>query len=125
MVIDQTRINSFVNAVEKKKNFSRNPDKVFRHIASELGELDAKMYEVDKLDLEPKDSLVKVEHLKQFFSKKVGEELLDIIFLCSYMAELYGVNLNQLAPGRMEAIKREYSVAWPDTVQTKRRNNHE
>jgi NTP pyrophosphatase (non-canonical NTP hydrolase) len=102
---------------KKKKNFSKNPDKIFRHIASELGELDAAMYEFEKLEIEERkdpEGLLNFKNIREFRCKKVGEELLDLIFLCSYMAELYGVDLNEIAPARMESIRREYRVAWPE-----------
>lgn len=122
-LIDQRNIVKFVNAVEKKKAFVPNPDKIFRHIVSEIGELDAAMYEVDKLDKEVlEDSVISSEGLKKLFSKKIGEELLDIIFLCCYMADVYGLDLNNIAPGRMAAIAKQYEVDLPEPVSKKVRN---
>ena len=113
-LIDQATINSFVNAVETKKGFERNPDKVFRHIVSELGELDAHMHKVDQIRKVNADGLMNLEKVESLLSGKIGAELVDIVFLCCYMAELYGADLNRLAPARMDAIATQYGVEWPE-----------
>ena len=109
-MIDQTKIVQFVERIETKKKFVRNPDKIFRHLASELGELDGAMFELEKSS-EPGAEVVP-EGIR-FFQKKIGDELWDLIFLCCYMADVYGVDLNRTVNGRMAAIARQYDVSWP------------
>lgn len=117
-LINQKTIVDFVQTVEDTKGFVPNPDKVFRHLASELGELDAAMYEVDKISPQKitktlDKEMIQTKDLRNFFCGKVGNELLDIIFLACYMADIYGVNLNKIAKKRAQDIMREYSVTWP------------
>ena len=126
MLIDQTKINSFVTAVETKKGFARNPDKVFRHIVSELGELDNQMHLLETLRIDEKFvNFIKLDTAQKMCKDSIGRELLDIIFLACYMADLYGTDLNALAPGRMEAILKQYQVAWPIEEKKKRRDLYE
>lgn len=112
-MIDQEKIVRFVTAVETKKNFKRCPDKIFRHMISEMGELDAAIHVIDKLSSPDLDGLFNLGSLRQSLSKKVGEELLDIIFLACYMADVYEVDLNALIPKRMKAIADQYEVKIP------------
>ena len=105
-VIDQSTIVDFVTAVEKKKNFKADPDKVFRHIVSEIGELDGAMHDFDK-SRKSNDKL-----WQEVMQKSIGHELLDVIFLVCYMADIYKLDLNDLVRERIDAIKREYSVEW-------------
>lgn len=113
-IINQSLINSFVTAVETKKGFARNPDKVFRHIVSELGELDAAMYAREQL-------VVSHQRLSPLPNDAIGDELLDIIFLACYMADLYAVDLNALARPRMAAIQKQYGVVWkPRAIRSPR-----
>jgi NTP pyrophosphatase (non-canonical NTP hydrolase) len=112
-VIDQEKIVKFVTAVETKKNFKRCPDKIFRHMISEMGELDGAIHLVDQLNFPDPDNMLNMGSLRRHLSKKVGEELLDIIFLACYMADIYGVDLNALIPARMKAIAEQYGVKVP------------
>lgn len=109
--VQQNEIVQFVTAVENRKNFKKCPDKIFRHLASELGELDAAIYEIDKLGA-PEDGqqLLHLKDLRAHLSKKVGAELIDMIFLCCYMADFYAVDLNEIIPKRMNDIAVQYGV---------------
>lgn len=107
-LIDQKKICEFVNAVEAKKKFRRDSNYVFRHMISEMGELDRAMWNTERFGTdrgdEPKDHALRTI---------IGFELLDVIFLACYMAEIYGIELNDLIRLRMLAISKEYDVKWP------------
>ena len=101
-IIDQKRIVAFVTAVEKKKEYVPVPDKVFRHIVSELGELDAWMHRFEMA--------MNSEFPLKWRRKKIGGEILDIIFLVCYLAKIYKVDLNEIARGHMNRILSKYQV---------------
>lgn len=117
-IINQKFITDFVTAVETKKEFLPVPDKIFRHIVSEMGELDNAIFRIERMEKNKK----LYSHFKRahkFFTRNIGEELLDILFLVCYMAKVYGVDLNELAPKRIGKIKKQYGVIFP--LKKKRR----
>ncbi len=113
-MIDQKTITEFVNRIETKKNFKRNPDKVFRHIVSELGELDSAIHAIDQIDARPESEFITEKNLRGHYCAKVADELLDIIFLACLMADIYAVDLNEAIPARMADIARQYGVKLPE-----------
>lgn len=125
-IVDQNRIVDFVTSVEQKKGFARDPDKVFRHIVSELGELDAAIYKLECLEntinkVKENPKLLTTNRIyrnralnpaayRRMHKCLIGYELLDLLFLVSYMADLFSIDLNSLAPARMEQIRKKYGV---------------
>lgn len=105
--IDQERIQEFVDAVEAKKGFKPHYEKIFRHMVSEIGELDGAIYKWEQSrmmkDLAPKWDDV-------FIKSTVGTELVDLISLCVYMATVMGIDLNEIFPARMRAVAEQYGV---------------
>ena len=99
---------SFVNAVEAKKNFSRDHNLVFRHLVSELGELDARIWQYEKNTKAGINGSVLT-----YDAKYIGYELVDIVFLACFLAEIFGVDLDDLIGERIEQIKNQYGVEWP------------
>lgn len=98
-LLDEKRIVDFVNAIETRKGFLRNPDLIFRHMVSEMGELDAAMHRHS--NAAGRGILEAMEN--------IADELLDIIFLACYMADVFGVGLNRRAPHRVNEIDLKYS----------------
>lgn len=109
--VDQKNIVGFVDAVETKKGFTRSPDKIFRHIVSELGELDGVMHKIDEID-KYSCPMINTKQLRKSLCQKIGRELTDILFLTCYMADVYGTDLNQIIPQRMAEIKKQYNVDY-------------
>ena len=104
-MIDQEAICRFVNKIENHKKFKRDHNLIFRHIVSELGELDAKIFQYEK------NVLAGLNQTTRYLdSKDVGFELLDIVFLCCYMADVFNINLDDLIEERMGQIKEKYNV---------------
>ena len=103
-MINQKEINRFVTAVETKKKFRRDPNMIFRHMISEMGELDGAMYDLERHHAMSPGG--------EGFFAAIGYELVDVIFLACYMADIYGVDLNTIIPGRMQSIAKEYKVSW-------------
>ena len=123
-IVNQDLINDFVTAVEDEKGFVAHPDKIFRHLVSELGELDRAIFDMDKRIIAEQqfkiDSQSEISiRYKKSLSNLIGHELLDILFLTCYMAKVYGVDLNDLAPHRIHLIKGQYGVEWPKKKQSK------
>ncbi len=93
--IDQERIQEFVDAVEAKKGFKPHYEKIFRHMVSELGELEGAIWNFES---------------KGKSNFPIGCELIDIISLCVYMATVMQIELNIIFPQRMKAIAEQYGV---------------
>lgn len=104
-MIDQKNIMRFVKAVERKKNFVPYADKVFRHMVSEIGELDNRIYKWEKRSLKKDDWKLR---------RAIGFECIDVIFLACYMADIFKVNLNSITKKRMKDIARQYNVKGVD-----------
>lgn len=100
-LLDQAGIVRFVRRIEAKKRFKEDPNLIFRHMISEMGELDAQMHLLSKTDLVP---------MQPHFKQNIGYECLDIIFLACYMADVYKISLPDLMQQRMEAIAKKYEV---------------
>jgi NTP pyrophosphatase (non-canonical NTP hydrolase) len=83
--------------IESAKGYARDYNYVFRHLISEIGELEAAIWNYEKNSNHKNDN-----------RKKIGFELLDIVFLACYMAEIFGVNLNDVTEERMDDIRKQY-----------------
>lgn len=110
-LIDQDTIVRFVTAIETKKDFKRDPSLIFRHMISEMGELDSEIY---NLESAVKDN---VQNLITVFEGRIGRELVDIIFLACYMADIFNVELNDIFSNRMKSIANQYGVPWKSTAK--------
>jgi hypothetical protein len=111
MFINQKKINKFVNRVETTKGFKRDHNLVFRHIASEIGELDHAIYALERLNPQALGKLTK--DFEASARQCIADELIDIIFLCCYMGELLGASdLNDRIIERMEDIATKYHVEF-------------
>lgn len=100
--IDQERIQDFVDAVEAKKGFKPHYEKIFRHMVSEIGELENAIWNWENLLKSPLDIDMK--------KTSIGMELVDLISLCVYMATVMRIDLNEMFPVRMKAIAEQYGV---------------
>ena len=110
-IINQRMINRFVNRIEKKKNFKRDHNLVFRHIISEVGELDREIFEFEKKVGADFEKLWPGSVKRS--QKKIAFEILDIIFLSCYMAELFRIrDINEFAMERMKDIAVKYGVKF-------------
>ena len=97
-VVDQKFVIDFVARVETKKKFKRDFNYIFRHIVSEVGELDEAIYNLEKYKkLRKKTQL-------NYFKKRIAYELLDIFFLTCYMADVFDLELNDHIKDRMRII---------------------
>ncbi len=98
--LDTDAIIAFVQAVEDKKGFKRDVRLVFAHLVEETGELARAVY------LHEREALVK----DYPDPSDIGAELIDIIFLASYLADILRIDLNKQIPERMADIRVQYAV---------------
>lgn len=108
-MVDQKTINSFVNAVEQRKGFKKEYPYVFRHLVTEVAELENAVYAFELYGAPEETGAYAREH----FRRKVGYELWDIIFLACYIAEIFRIDLNGIVKENMDNIRRKYDVEWP------------
>lgn len=108
LIIPQDQIVKFVRAIERAKGYVENPDKVFRHLVSEVGELDRAIFDWECL---PEGEGQRLPAM--VLEKKIGFEVLDIIFLACYMAAIFRIDLNKITAERMVSIAKQYGVPWP------------
>ena len=99
--IDQKAIVEFVQKVEDAKGFKRDVRLVFAHLIEEAGELSRAIWEYEKAC--GRGGMPRADD-------SVGTELLDIVFLACYLADILMVDLNALVPRRMAEIREEYGV---------------
>lgn len=98
--INQTEIVRFVKAVEDKKGFVRDYNLVFRHLVEEVGELSRAIWEWEKkgrtLDNPPTDG--------------IGREIVDVVFIALWLADIVGVDVDGSIPRAMDEISAQYGV---------------
>lgn len=114
--LNQKKIVAFVEAVEKHKKFIPDPNLVFRHMISEMGELDAAMHVLDTLIREEMKSArfqLNLQGAKIAARSRIATELLDLVFLACYMASIHKINLDELVSIRMASIAVRYGLEWP------------
>lgn len=100
--INDEAIVEFVEAVESKKGFKRRADLVLRHILEELAECSAALW---KHEEEVENSIHAIPP-----PAKVARELVDIIFLSVWMADILGIDLNEATAWRMKEVAKQYNV---------------
>ena len=99
-LIDQEKIIKFVRLIEDTKGFKRDLRLVFSHLVEEVGELSRAMYAYEK-------AIVKSSKAKP---DGIISELIDIIFLALYLADILAEDVNDLIPERMKEIREQYGV---------------
>lgn len=99
-LIDTKTIVKFIRTVEDYRGFSRDMRLVFAHMVEEIGELSRAIWEYEKEELQ-------IDHPSP---DGIGMELLDIVFLACYLADILAADLNELIPERMDAIRKQYKV---------------
>ena len=99
--IDAHAIQKFVNRVEKKKGYKRDPALVLRHLLEECGELSAAIWQLEKFT---------TDGLRAKRLNDIGRELSDVIFLACYIADILGIDMNKAIPDAMEAVARQYGI---------------
>ena len=101
--VDCRRIQSFVDSVERKKNFKRDPGLIMRHLFEEAGECSRALWLLESFS---------PSGLKVCRKYAVASELVDIISLCVYLADVVGVDLNETFPKRFKEIAKQYKVKF-------------
>ncbi len=99
--IDQDAIVEFVQKVEDTKGFKRDVRLVFAHIVEEVGELSKAIW---MNELAAQTGTIDAE------TRDVAKELIDIIFLSAYLADILAMRLNEVIPERMGEIRQQYGV---------------
>ena len=93
LFIDTEAIVDFVNTIEEAKGYVKDPRLIFAHLVEEIGELSRALW------------LFESGKAK---STLIIKELIDIIFLACYIADILHANLNDEIPDRMEQISEQY-----------------
>ena len=99
--IDARVIQKFVNKVERKKGYKRDPALVLRHLLEECGELSAALWRLEKFT---------TDGLRANRYEDVGKELCDIIFLACYIADILMIDMNKAIPDAMKTVAKQYGV---------------
>ncbi len=97
----------FVEEVETKKGYKRRADLVLRHLFEEIAECSAALWKHEEEN----------EHLwaaggiaPQPAPTKVARELIDIISLTIWMADILGIDLNEAMRWRMKEVFQQYGI---------------
>lgn len=98
--VDTDAIVAFVQKVEDTKGFRRDVRLVFAHMVEEVGELSRAVWDHEKAALGqdyPDPS-------------GVGRELIDVVFLACWLADILRIDLNKQVPARMAEIRTQYGI---------------
>ena len=93
MFVDTVPIVDFVNTIEDAKGFVKDPRLVFAHIVEEVGELSKALWQLE---------------MNKVKTSVVARELIDILFLICYMADIVHVDINDQIPTRIKEISNQY-----------------
>lgn len=99
--INSKKIQAFVTKVETKKKFKRDTNLIFRHLVEEVGECSRALWHYE---------LFCTTGMKSGARKDVAKELVDIISLCVYLADVLHEDLNEIFPIRIREIAKQYMV---------------
>lgn len=98
--IDTKKIQAFVTRVEKKKKYKRNAGLIMRHLTEEIGELSAALWRHE----------TGAYNLYGDSKERTAAELVDVISLSVYMADVLSIDLNKAFPKRIDEVARQYGV---------------
>lgn len=99
--ISAKEIQAFVTRVEKKKKYRRDPNLIMRHIMEEVGELSAALW---------RHEVAGVMKMAGDSKERVGAEIIDVISLSVYLADVLHIDLNKAFPKRIDEVARQYGV---------------
>ena len=102
--IDQERIVRFVNAVEKKKRYVRDPSLVTRHLFEEVAEFSRALWDLQNA----------TDGLRASRRRDCAHELVDVISIACLLADILREDLNDSFPERFRAVAAQYRVRIPD-----------
>lgn len=108
--INAEAITLFVEEVETKKGYRRIPDLVLRHLFEEIGELSAALW---KFEEESEFSSVMKSPPEP---TKVARELVDIISLVVWLADIMKIDLNASVRWRMKEVSKQYGIEDRETT---------
>lgn len=100
--INDEAITAFVEEIETKRGYRRRADLVLRHLLEEVGECSAALWKFEE------ESEAVLENRPE--PAKVARELVDIIFLCCWMADILGIDLNEAVRWRMKEVAKQYGI---------------
>lgn len=98
--LDTVRIQAFVDRVERRKRFRRDPNLILRHLLEELGECSNRLWLYESA----------TPRLREKYRAEVGREIVDMVSLCVYLADVLKIDLNAAYPKRIEEVFRQYNV---------------
>lgn len=101
--INSKRIQKFVTSIEKKKRFKRDPNLIIRHLFEEIGECSHALWLAENPE---------TDGLRESRRRDVGRELCDIISLAVYLADVLGLDLNDIFQINFEEVARKYNVKF-------------
>ena len=87
--------------VEKKKKYKRDPNLILRHLFEEIGELSNALW-IYESEAKERSTGIRPEI--------VARELIDIISLANYLADVLGIDLNAEFPYRMKEVAKQYGI---------------
>lgn len=96
---------NFVNCIEDKKGFRRRPDLILRHMFEEIAEASAALWKHEE-EIET----IQGTDIQPPTPTGVARELVDLLFLASYMADVLGIDLNDAIRWRMKEVAKQYDV---------------
>lgn len=101
--INSKKIQDFVTLVETKKGYKRDVGLILRHLFEEVGELSGAIYRYETEQEHHADCCLPKR-------EQVAMELVDIISLANYIADVLKIDLNNAFPKRMIQVARQYGV---------------
>lgn len=107
--IDSKRIQKFVTMIEDKKGFSRDADLIVRHLFEEIGELSRILW-LYKSNLILSHTGDKPEYAPHTPKDFVARELVDMICLTNYIADVLEIDLDAYFPRRAREVAFQYGA---------------
>lgn len=103
--INTKKILSFVNRVERKKRFKREPGLILRHLFEEVGEASRALWQLDS---------VSTKGTADAYRERVAKECVDVVCLAVYLADVLKVDLDEIFALRIREIAAQYGVECPE-----------
>ena len=123
--VSQSKILTFVNAVERKKKYSREPGLVVRHLFEEAAECSRKVWIYEKIKRQLKDAVMNggkppspgtmVKYLS--IKCEIAKETVDIVCVALLLCDIVGFKFDEVFEERMTEVFRQYRVPRQGAVK--------
>ena len=116
--IRQERILAFVNAVERKKKYSREPGLVVRHLFEEAAECSRKVWMYEKIRRQLKEAAMsggtsnRAGTMVNYISirREIAKETVDAVCVALLLCDIVGFKFDEVFEERMAEVFKQYKV---------------